>query len=401
MSTSLPRESSGQTDKTQDQFVEVFTPLKIVQPLAWLGLVAVSVGVGGTLLWSVIGSVRESISITGVVAHPGGLVQVFSPATERIDSIEVQPGQVVKKDQVIARLRSESQEERVKTSIKNYQITEDSNQNLIRLAKQRLTEVKHISSRLDKIYQPLSEKAENLYGKRLITADVLAQAKKNYLENRLSLLSESSVLEVLIKDLQEQIINKKGESSIQKSILSEKYVINSPVNGVVQDINYIIGEYPTPNTPLATISKLGDQKLIVLATADSGDADKVTVGDRVLFTPSNVERNRYGGIIGEVKSIQRRPVSSEYIVNFTDNRSIGEKLALNERLYLIHIQLERDNANPTGFKWSSGIGPTSKRKPYTSLLGKATIYYDEKKPITYVLPFIRGLVGLSNNPGGE
>ena len=115
MSTSLPRESSGQTDKTQDQFVEVFTPLKIVQPLAWLGLVAVSLGVGGTLLWSVIGSVRESISITGVVAHPGGLVQVFSPATERIDSIEVQPGQVVKKDQVIARLRSESQEERVKT----------------------------------------------------------------------------------------------------------------------------------------------------------------------------------------------------------------------------------------------------------------------------------------------
>lgn len=401
MSASPPRESSEQTDKTQDQFVEVFTPLKIVQPLAWLGLVAVSLGVGGTLLWSVIGSVRESISITGVVAHPGGLVQVFSPATERIDSIEVQPGQVVKKDQVIARLRSESQEERVKTSIKNYQITEDSNQNLIRLAKQRLTEVKNISSRLDKIYQPLSEKAENLYDKRLITADVLAQAKKNYLENKLSLLSESSVLEVLIKDLQEQIINKKGESSIQKSILSEKYVINSPVDGVVQDINYIIGEYPTPNTPLATISKLGDQKLIVLATADSGDADKVTVGDRVLFTPSNVERNRYGGIIGAVKSIQRRPVSSEYIVNFTGNRSIGEKLALNERLYLIHIQLERDNANPTGFKWSSGIGPSSKRKPYTSLLGKATIYYDEKKPITYVLPFIRGLVGLSNNPGGE
>lgn len=401
MSTSASQGPGDQQDKSQDQFVEVFTPLKIVQPLAWLGLIAVSLGVGGTLVWSVFGSVRESISITGVVAHPGGLVQVFSPATERIESIEVQPGQAVSENQVIARLRSASQDERVKTSLKNYQITKNSNKDLIRLANQRLIEVKKISSKLDKIYQPLSEKAENLYSKRLITADVLAQSKKNYLENRLSLLTESSELEVLIKDLQEQIVNKRGESNIQESILSEKYVINSPVNGVVQDINYILGEYPTPDTPLATITKAGDNKLIVLATANSGDADKVSVGNPVLFTPSNVERNRYGGIIGKVISIQRRPVSSEYIVNFTGNKSIGEKLSLNERLYLIRVQLERAVSTPTGFKWSSGIGPTLKRKPYASLLGKATIYYDEKKPITYVLPFIRGLVGLSNNPGGQ
>ena len=201
--------------------------------------------------------------------------------------------------------------------------------------------------------------------------------------------------------MNEQITEKEGALNENTSVLEQKYVIKSPVTGTVKDINYIRGEYPSLGTPLATITKSQTSELIVLATASSGDADKLMPGDPVLFTPSNVNRNRYGGITGEVLTIDRRPVSSEYIVNFTGNQSIGEELAKDQHLYLIKIKIFRSENSPTGFAWSSGSGPEVRLKPYPSLLGKTTVYYDEKSPISYVLPFFRGLIGLSDNAKGS
>ena len=383
------------------QFVEVFTPLKIVQPFAWLGIVAVSVGVTGTLVWSLFGSVRQSVTLKGVVAHPDGLVQVFSPSTERIQSINVRPGDSVVEGQTIARLSSVSQDQLINTSLKNLRITKKNNEKLINLSNKRLAEVVNIENQLDMVYQPLASEAEKLYNERLITANVLAQSKKNYLENKLSLLTEKSQLQSEIKTLNEQITEKEGALNENTSVLEQKYVIKSPVTGTVKDINYIRGEYPSLGTPLATITKSQTSELIVLATASSGDADKLMPGDPVLFTPSNVNRNRYGGITGEVLTIDRRPVSSEYIVNFTGNQSIGEELAKDQHLYLIKIKIFRSENSPTGFAWSSGSGPEVRLKPYPSLLGKTTVYYDEKSPISYVLPFFRGLIGLSDNAKGS
>lgn len=396
-----PVVKSNDRSKDNDQFLEVFTPLKIVQPLAWLGIISVSVGAIGTLVWSVFGSVRESVTLKGVVAHPDGLVQVFSPATERIHSINVEPGDSVTEGQIIARLSSLSQDELIKTSLKDFEITKRNNEALINLSNRRLLEVINIANQLDSVYQPLAEEAERLYSDRLITATVLAQSKKNYLENKLSLLTEKSQLQSEIKTLNEQITEKEGTLNENSSVLEQKYVIKSPINGIVRDINYIRGEYPSLGTPLATISKSKNAELIVLATASSGDADKLIPGDKVLFTPSNVTRNRYGGITGIVLSIDRRPVSTEYIVNFTGNQSIGEELAKDQHLYLVKIKLSRSENSPTGFAWSSGSGPQLRQKPYPSLLGTTTIYYDEKRPISYVLPFLRGLVGLSDNEKGS
>lgn len=392
---------ANERSTNNDQFVEVFTPLKIVQPFAWLGIVAVSVGALGTLVWSIFGSVRESVTLKGVVAHPDGLVQVFSPATERIQSIRVSPGDSVSEGQTIARLSSLSQDELIKTSLKDFRITKTNNDALIDLSNRRLVEIINITNQLDRVYEPLAIEAERLYSDRLITAAVLAQSKKNYLENKLSLLTEKSQLQSEIKTLKEQITEKEGTLNENSSVLEQKYVIKSPITGIVKDINYIRGEYPSLGTPLATITKSKKSELMVLATASSGDADKLIPGDAVLFTPSNVNRNRYGGITGKVLSVERRPVSSEYIVNFTGNQSIGQELAKDQHLYLVKIELSRSAKSPTGFEWSSGSGPELRQKPYPSLLGSTTVYYEEKTPISYVLPFLRGVIGLSDNDRGS
>lgn len=384
-----------------DQFVEVFTPLKIVQPFAWLGIVAVSVGALGTLFWSFLGSVRESVTLKGVVAHPDGLVQVFSPATERIQTINFSPGDSISEGQTIARLSSLSQDELIKTSMNEFRITKTNNELLIDLSNKRMVEIVNIANQLNTVYQPLAIEAERLYSNRLITAAILAQSKKNYLENKLSLLTEKSQLQSQIKTLKEQITMKEGTLKENTSALEQKYMIKSPITGIVKDINYIRGEYPSLGTPLATITKSKNSELIVLATASSGDADKLIPGDAVLFTPSNVNRNRYGGIIGKVISVDRRPVSPEYIINFIGNQSIGKELAKDQHLYLVKIQLSPSENSPTGFAWSSGSGPELRQKPYPSLLGSTTIYYDEKTPISYVLPLLRGVIGLSDNEKGS
>tara|TARA_B100001964_G_C14240300_1_gene604635 strand:- start:162 stop:1361 length:1200 start_codon:yes stop_codon:yes gene_type:complete len=388
--------------KAKDSYyIEDYTPLRVIEPFAWLGIVAVLLGLGSTLAWSIFGSVRQSITANSVVTYQQGLKQIYSPSTERIEEILVEPGEKVTKGSIIARLRSESMKDQVEVNKMNLDEALELNNTLDTLVQERLEQNHSINNKLELIYQPVAKSAQSLFDRQLITANVLAESKKDYLNNRIKYLENKSTLIDLRKKLYQDIIEKRGKYLVSQSELEEKYVVKSPFEGKIIDVNYFVGEYPTTSDPLATLQENDAGSLLVMATTSSGDIDRISKNDPVLFTPANIERSRYGGIIGHIKSIQRAPATAQYIVNIAGNKMIGDNLVKSEKLYIFRVELEKDSSTPSGYMWSSGKGPPEQFKLHANLLGKTTVYYDERRPITVVIPFIRSLVGLSDNPGGK
>lgn len=397
--------SETQTKAQEQNFKQEFYPLKIVQPYAWLGIAAVIVGFGGGLTWAVFGSIRESVTTIGVVTYPGGLRQIYSPTTERIKQITVAEGQNVEEGHVIALLEAKTQLKKIESAQTELAKLKDADSKLKELVAERMILAKSTDQQLKRVYKPLADKAQELFEQQLITASNYGSAKKDFLNTQQTFYEQLTNLRTLERTLDLQIFNKKADIKKLKTELSEKYTVQTPISGKIVNINYQTGDYPSSDVPLATMITKNtisqNRNNIVVATAKSGDIDKLSVGNYALFTPDNVERNRYGGIVAKVKTIQRLPITPEYLVNNIGSKQIADKLTDGQKLFYMQIELEQDSKTPSGYKWSSGDGPSKQIKVFPNLLGKATVYYEKRTPITYAMPFIRKIIGLQDNPSGK
>ena len=388
-------------DNQKTTYQEQYTQLRVIGPQAWIFIAAILVGGSAALIWAIFGSIRESVTVNSVVTFPKGLLSVYSPNTERLKEIFVKPGDIVETGTLLARLEDSSQQEKLEKDKKLLDQALEINEKLLSYNQRLQQEAISKTEELNSIYSPLKKNAQDLFSKNLITSGNLANAEKDFFNNISTLNQQIEQLKKAERDINEDTISKQLDYEANLLNVKEKYFITSPYGGKIMDVNYDIGQYPNSDTPIITIKNLNSKRLIVMAAASSGDADRINKGYRVLFTPSNVERNRYGGIYGEVVSVSREPVSPENIINFVGNKQIGEKLATSESLYKIMIQLKKNKQDSNKYIWSSGSGPDRKNNIYPNLLGKSTIYYEERRPITYVLPFLRSLVGLQDNPTGE
>ena len=378
-------------------FKENYTQLRVIGPQAWIFILAILIGGGAALIWAIFGSIRQSVTASAVVTYPEGLLSIYSPNTERLKEVYVKPGDKVKQGDILARLEDKSEQIKLDKDRKLLEIAIENNNRLLTYNSNQINTIKTKTSELNDVYRPLKDSATALYQKKLITASDIANTDKEYFDNINSLNQKYEDLLKQQQTINEDMVEKKLNFKTNESQLKEKYLITSPYSGTVSDINYLVGQYPLSDTPIITIQNSKSKSLIVMAVASSGDADRVRSGDQVLFTPANVERSRYGGIFGTVKSVSREPVSPQNIINFVGNKKIGEKLSSSDSLYKIMITLEKRK----GYVWSSGDGPKKKNIIFANLLGKATIYYEERSPIGYVLPFMRSLIGLDNNTAGK
>ncbi len=177
------------------------------------------------------------------------------------------------------------------------------------------------------------------------------------------------------------------KANLQNIVKANKeFIIKSPIAGTVLSLNYLKGEYPNKKTSLISILPSSNNKLQVIALTNSSKIDQININNPVIFTPSNVERNIYGGIRGKVIKIKRYPITKRYISNLIGNEEIASNLVASNNLYLFYVQLEKDNNSPTGYKWSSGIGPSKIISIPYYLKGKLTVFTSKRSPITYVFP---------------
>ncbi|MBD2526762.1 NHLP bacteriocin system secretion protein [Nostoc sp. FACHB-133] len=234
------------------------------------------------------------------------------------------------------------------------------------------------------------------------------QTEKDYREN-LSTISDlqaqlkeldSKQASVAQQDLESVTARRKEIQEVKRQIaqlgvqLGNDSQIISQYSGRVLEITLTPGQVVSAGTRLATIEAENPKsKLVGVTYFPVADGKKIQPGMKIQITPQTVKRERFGGIVGNVTSISRFPITKEAAANEVGNSEVLEGLVSQQQgLIQVFSDLDLDTNTPSGYKWSSSIGPHLKISSGTTTVVRVNV--EERAPITFVLPILRSVSGI-------
>jgi HlyD family secretion protein len=111
----------------------------------------------------------------------------------------------------------------------------------------------------------------------------------------------------------------------------------------------------------------------------------------IRVTPDTVERARFGGIEGEIESVSAFPVGLEHVERVIGNREVARGLV--DAGFRIEVMASLEGADtPSGLAWSSSRGPELEITAGTTTSARVAV--ERRRPITFVLPYLRTLFGV-------
>jgi HlyD family secretion protein len=179
-----------------------------------------------------------------------------------------------------------------------------------------------------------------------------------------------------------------------KQQIAEKSLIRSPQTGTILDMSGVLGQVVTAGTRLGTL-QTGSSESVVLSGItyfEVKDGKQIKPGMLVQITPDTVKRERFGGIVGVVKSVSPYPMTSSRAAAKLGNPELAETLTGKTAKVEVVVELRPEPGNVSGYQWSSSKGPSSKLTPGTT--SSVRVMIEERAPITFLLPFLREWSGL-------
>ena len=97
-------------------------------------------------------------------------------------------------------------------------------------------------------------------------------------------------------------------------------------------------------------------------------------------------------MIGKVSTVSDFPVTPEGMAALLHNEALVRRFSREGAPYSVLVQLERDRAAVSGYRWSSGTGPPIRLT--TGTIARAEITTREQPPIDLVVPIMRRVSGI-------
>ncbi|BAY26925.1 HlyD family secretion protein [Calothrix sp. NIES-2100] len=235
-----------------------------------------------------------------------------------------------------------------------------------------------------------------------------ADAQRQYIENLNSIKDLQAQLKQLDskeataaqQDLETVTNRKKEIQEVQRNIvqlglqLSNNRFIKSSFSGRILEISATPGQVVLQGTPIGTIAaQQRSAQPVSLAFFPVGEGKQIQPGMKLQVTPSTVQRERFGGIMGTVTEVSAFPVTKEGALSVVGNSQFVEALMSQGPQMLITARLQPDSSTFSKYKWSSSQGPQMKVTSGTTTSVQVTV--EERAPITFVLPILRSWSGIS------
>ncbi len=195
-----------------------------------------------------------------------------------------------------------------------------------------------------------------------------------------------------------QILAVKQEIEILKEKIKTNSTIKSLYNGCLLELTISDGQVVNPGTSIGflEIEAQASEKLVGVAYFPVGDGKQIKPGMEIQLTPTTVKRERFGGIVGTVISVSPFPVTRQGAINVVGNAELVERIITKAQEPQIEVRVEI-KPNPTtftGYKWSSSTGPTN-LKLSSGTTTTVSITLEKRRPITFILPFLREWSGIN------
>jgi HlyD family secretion protein len=144
-------------------------------------------------------------------------------------------------------------------------------------------------------------------------------------------------------------------------------------------------------TPLVQVEHAEGQLAAVIYVA-AQQGKHVKPGMRARISPSTVKKERYGLMLGKIDTVSEFPSTTQAMTTLLKNDTLVTLLSGEGPQFEVQAKLDLDPSTESGYKWSSRGGPPLSINPGT--LCEADIVIDEEAPITMVMPYLRGQLGL-------
>ena len=245
----------------------------------------------------------------------------------------------------------------------------------------------------------LKVKAEELKLDEILAEESYTQ-KQDLIRDLEIQLQDLELQEMQIqRRLRERELNDAGEEqSIQRSIalldarLKNSSQVLSEFDGHVLEITTSPGQLVAIGNRIGKIEIVNPTtKLQAVAYFEVKDGKKIRNGLAMRVAPSTVQRERYGSIVGSVRSVSDYPVTTEAAANQIGDLEIARNLLRGENRIEVIAELETDDSY-TGYKWTSGVGPEDLTVT-AGTTAEVRVTIEEQPPITLVFPFLRSMTG--------
>jgi HlyD family secretion protein len=209
----------------------------------------------------------------------------------------------------------------------------------------------------------------------------------------MSRLQRLADLRLELQGHEQQIAETRREIARVEQRLTTEGSIVAERSGTVIEVNAIPGQHVQRGDRLAAINADGHElDLLSVTYFTVRDGKRLEQGQPIQVTPDTVERERFGGIVGEVTRVSQLPVSLAEAQAVIGNREIAESLVTGGYRMQVYARLDRDADAPGRFRWSSSRGPEDEISVGTTTTARVTV--DNRSPISFVLPSLKKSAGI-------
>lgn len=394
--------------------------LDVTTSRGWVALLALCLSVAAGVAWGVMGATDTTIGGQGVIVRSGGVFNVVTLGAGRVTEIRVHAGDIVTAEQVVARVAQPQLVARLKNSHEEIEMAQTARDRILSgraegdqarlgsMAKQKANleqEIKDTEEQI-RIVKEQIPVDQQLVAKGLITKQTALQTEQKLaqLEGNVGKLkaqiSELQTQEVEMRhqaaqmalEHQNRIEDLNRQMRVTVNDLGQSSNVVSPNAGRVVEVKVYPGAIVQGGSPIISIEPLV-KKLETVAYVSSAQAKEIHVGMSVRISPSGIQREEYGYMLGAVASIADFPATQEVIVHTFENDALARAMLNNGPVTELRVRFLEDPATRSGFKWSSPQGP-----PATISSGSVCnieVVTREDPPASLVIPYLKKTLGLS------
>jgi HlyD family secretion protein len=394
--------------------------LKVNSTRSWAALLGVLVLLCLSVVWALKGSIATTAPGQGVIVRTGGVLNVVSSGAGVIAVLNVKMGDRIRKNQVIAKVAQPALAERIRAA--EEALDEAARQRAAAgqvhagSAKLQVDALNRQRENAERDIKVLQEQGK-LVGEQIpVEAELLAKGlitRQQTLATRQKLVDIEGRIAALNADLkrydseQFAIESQPGQadvemqsrvSSLERELAGLRKELEvaanvvSPYSGEVIELRVATGSSVTAGLPMLSVQPDLDQ-LDVLVYVPSVMVKQIHAGTEAQISPSTVRREEYGYLRGEVSSVADYPATPAALMRNFQNEPLVGALTGGGPVTELHVRLFADEATPSGYRWSSAMGPSMKLSSGT--LVSAQIVTRRQRPIDLVIPSIKGMLGLS------
>lgn len=407
----------------------------VVSSRTWLALGAVGLLLAAAITWGFLGNVLTKVTGQGILIRSGVLFNIVGVASGQILDVTVTEGQAIRRGMVVARLAQPEIESELRESQSLLtkldeeraflEVKQEKNVELVYayIGKQHRTleESIRLGIELVKELEELVHFYEQLRSAGTVSRLDMEKWKSELRHAQIKLLQDQQELAGLDltrhrtdTQMEQNLLElTKSRVPVEERVLSlqERLRTFSEVrslhSGVIVEIHRNPGDRLQEGESVATLelspwedvagaedadlfrTKAG--KPLVVAFIPPFQGMELRPGMPVHVIPETLSEDEYGVMLGEVQAVSRYPASPKGMMRVLDNQELVDTLTRGGAPVMVTVSLEEAPDTPSGYRWSSGLGPPTPIESGTQCIIR--VIARNQTPIELIIPFLKGAFG--------